>query len=611
MPISRISKPSMALDTATATTEPGGREPAVVPPPRSGGKAQWRPVHDVARRLLGLFRNLVNRLRQLRRRLGAAADIVVPGLKRISPLTRRILAVNVVALAVPGLGLLYLGQYQDGLIATQTDALKTQGQVFAAALGEGATLDQPGTGEVLVPDLGREMMRRLVEPTKTRARLYDINGRLLADTSVLRGPGGAVEVAELPAPDRGALERWADRFYNDALTFFPGAKRYPPYVEPERQSSSAYPEVARALTGDIGGVVQSDRANGGLVISVAVPVQHYRQVLGAVQLSVGSADIDKAVRSVRFEILKVFAFALCVTVLLSIYLAGTIARPIRRLAAAAKRVRQGSGRQIAIPDLTARRDEIGDLSAALREMTAALWARMDAIERFAADVAHEIKNPLTSLKSAIETARRVDDPEKERKLLALVVEDVERLNRLITDISNASRLDAELSRMEPDIVPLGRILATLADLHRSTARPEAARIELSLLGEAGTAAGDLPVIGVEGRLVQVFRNLIENAISFSPPEGIIRIAARRVGDVIVVDVEDDGPGLPPGKLEAIFERFYTERPVGEKFGKHSGLGLSISKQIVETHRGSLRAENRVDADGKVLGARFIVCLPAA
>jgi two-component system sensor histidine kinase ChvG len=533
---------------------------------------------------------------------------------RLSPLTRRILAVNVLALGLLGLGLLYLGEYQQSLVDAQLDALKTQGQVFAAALGEGAVIDSIGEGEQLLPALGRQMMQRLVEPTHTRARLFDAEGKLIADSRALRGPGGLVQINELPPPDDASLpERVATSLYNWLAARLPGERRYPAYREAAAQSAADYDEVEQALAGDIASAVRSEHQGGSLLmLSVAVPVQRYRQVLGAVLLSTDSAEIDQAVRGVRFEILKVFLIALGVTVLLSIYLAGTIGRPIRRLAAAAERVRRGHGRQVLIPDFTRRGDEIGDLSGAFREMTGALWARMDAIEHFAADVAHEIKNPLTSLRSAVETAARVEDPQKQRRLLAVVLEDVQRLDRLITDISDASRLDAELSRVELEPVAIGPMLETLVDVHRETTDDDAApRLALSLPGAVGTPAGDLVVPGIESRLVQVFRNLIANALSFSPPGGALRIAALRQGDWVVITIEDEGPGIPDGKLEAIFERFYTERPAGEKFGTHSGLGLSISKQIVEAHRGTIRAENRRDPAGRIIGARFTVRLPVA
>jgi two-component system sensor histidine kinase ChvG len=525
-----------------------------------------------------------------------AAPAAVPARRRrrLSRLTRPILAVNMLALGLLGLGLLYLGEYQRSLVTAELDALKTQGQVFAAALGEGAVIDSLGEGEQLLPALGRQMMQRLVEPTHTRARLFDAEGKLIADSRVLRGPNGVVTIRELPPPGEGG---WAYRvvtgIYDWLAAWLPGERRYPAYAEPVEQSAADYEEVGKALRGDVADAVRSDRESGGLVLSAAVPVQRYKQVLGAVLLSSDSTDIDKAVRSVRFEILKIFLISLGVTVLLSIYLAGTIARPIRRLAAAAERVRRFHGRQVLIPDFSRRGDEIGDLSASFREMTGALWARMDAIERFAADVAHEIKNPLTSLRSAVETAARVDDPQQQRKLLAVVLEDVQRLDRLITDISDASRLDAELSRVELEPVLVGRMLEALTDLHQATAGDDMPKLVLTL----------------PGALVQVFRNLIANAISFSPPSAPIRIAAERQADDVIVTIEDEGPGLPDGKLEAIFERFYSERPASEKFGTHSGLGLSISKQIVEAHRGSIRAENRRDVDGSTLGARFIVRLP--
>src|SRR6266849_5080066 len=473
---------------------------------------------------------------------------------RISPLTRRILAVNVLALGLLGLGLLYLGEYQLSLVAAQLDALRTQGQIFAAALGEGAVIDSLGEGETLIPELGRQMMRRLVEPTHTRARLFDGEGKLIADSRVLRGPGGVVQIKELPPPgEAGPLPRLGTWLYDSVIGGLSGQQRYPPYREPLTQTAADYAEVERALRGDIGDAVRSEREGAGLVLSVAVPVQRYKQVLGAVLLSSDSSEIEQAVRSVRFQILKVFCVALSVTVLLSIYLAGTIARPIRRLAAAAERVRRGLGRQVAIPDFSRRGDEIGDLSSALRDMTGVLWQRMDAIERFAADVAHEIKNPLTSLRSAVETAARIEDTTKQRRLLAIILEDVQRLDRLISDISDASRLDAELSRYEHAPIALDRMLETLVELHEATATEDSPRLRLVL--PHGARPSDFIVSGIEDRLVQVLRNLIANAISFSPPSGTLTLALQRDQGTVVVTIDDAGPGIPEGKLAAIFDRF--------------------------------------------------------
>jgi len=524
----------------------------------------------------------------------------------ISPLTRRILAVNVLALALLAGGFLYLGKYQTSLMGQQIESLKMQGEIFAAALGEGAVLDSADDGEILLPDLARQMMRRLVAPTKTRARLFDIKGDMIADSRVLRGPGDAVQIAPLPPPaSEGPLRHFADKVYDWIVDKLPRRKRYPIYRESLFQRASDYAEAERALKGSIGEAIRSDPATGGLVFSVAIPVQRYKEVLGALMLSTGSGEIEQELRTVRLELLRIFGVALLVTVLMSFYLAGTIVRPIRRLAAAAERAR-GRRARIEIPDFTRRGDEIGDLSGSLREMTDALWQRMSAIERFAADVAHEIKNPLSSLKSAVETAVRIEDPANQRRLMAIILDDVERLDRLITDISDASRLDAELSRLELAPVDIDAMLHALVDVHEATRAEDRPRLVLDL-PERGR---QLVVPGIETRLSQVFRNLIANAVSFSPPLGEIRLTARHDGRAVLITVEDQGPGIPDDKLTAIFDRFYTERPAGEKFGTHSGLGLSISKQIVEAHRGMIWAENRKDADGVGKAARFCILLPA-
>jgi two-component system sensor histidine kinase ChvG len=524
----------------------------------------------------------------------------------ISPLTRRILALNVLALALLGGGFLYLGKYQASLIGQQIEALRTQGKVFAAALGEGAVLDSVDEGEILLPDLARQMMRRLVEPTRTRARLFDVKGDIIADSRVLRGPGDTVQVLELEESERdGKILHIADLVYDWIVSMLPRHTRYPVYRESITPRAEDYPEVMRALRGEVGSAIRSDPASGGLVLSVAIPIQRYKQVLGAVMLSAGSGEIEEELRTVRLELLRIFGVALLVTVALSFYLAGTIARPIRLLAAAAERAQSRRGR-VEIPDFTGRGDEIGDLSGSLREMTDALWQRMSAIERFAADVAHEIKNPLSSLRSAVETATRLEDLTKQQRLMAIILDDVERLDRLITDISDASRLDAELGRLELTPVDIAAMLQALVDVDDATRTANSPRLVLAISKNDRS----LIVPGIETRLSQVFRNVIGNAVSFSPPIGEIRLTARHDGRAVLVLVDDEGPGIPDDKLTAIFDRFYTERPLGEKFGTHSGLGLSISKQIVEAHRGMIWAENRKDPGGTIVGARFCIRLPA-
>jgi len=342
------------------------------------------------------------------------------------------------------------------------------------------------------------------------------------------------------------------------------------------------------------------------MVTVAVPIQHFKQIQAVLMLSAPATDIERKVREARFAILEAFGIALAITVLLSLYLAGTIARPVRRLARAAEAVRARPGRKTLIPDFTRRRDEIGELSGALRDMTDALWQRMDAIEQFAADVAHEIKNPLSSVRSAIETLDRVEDLDQRAQLMSIILDDVRRLDRLISDISDASRLDAELSRAEPEPVDLKRLLSALAEVYAAihAKRAGAARLELALGDEEAVV-----VPAIENRLVQVMRNLLANAESFSPPSGRIGLALSLDANEATIAVEDDGPGIPSGQLERIFERFYSLRPEGEKFGTHSGLGLSISRQIVEAHGGRLIADNRTDGTGRIQGARFSIILP--
>ncbi len=518
-----------------------------------------------------------------------------------SSLTRRILAINVIALGIVVGGMLYLDAYRRGLIETKGAELRTQGEVIAGALGASVVT----AGDEGVPYIdavaARVLLRRLVVPIKTRARLFDAQGALVADSRLLLGGGGLVLAEALP-PSAGAVERAAYAAYAWVVSRLPPRETLEPYVERAVQRAADYGEVSAALAGESARALRNAAA-AGIILSVAVPVQRFKQIQGALMLSTSIADVENRVREVRLTILELFALGLGVTVLLSIFLAGTIARPVRRLAEAADAVRHGHGHAADIPDFSRRGDEIGDLSLALSDMTKTLSERIDATERFAADVAHEIKNPLTSLRAAVEATARVDDPERQQKLLAVVRDDVLRLDRLISDISDASRLDAELARAEPEPVDLGPMLAALVEVHRETAAEGAPALELK-------AAADVPLVvsGVERRLAQVFENIIANARSFSPPGGAIRLSARRDGDWVEVAVEDDGPGIPADKLAAIFDRFYSERPAGEKFGTHSGLGLSIAKQIVEAHDGVIFAENRGAPDHPT-GARFTVRLP--
>lgn len=504
-------------------------------------------------------------------------------------------------------GVIFLGQYEDELIEGELSALRVQAEMVAAGLGEGATRGITANDQRIDSELARQMVVRLVQPTGVRARLFVNTGELVADSLTLPGLGAQrIETAELPPPREPNWTDFIDEIPGWVDQLLAYRRTYPPYSESAVQIARDYQEAALALRGNTASAIRTDRRDRR-ILSVAVPVQRYKEVLGALMLSHDDSKVGASLRQVRLDILKVAGISLLATIMLSLYLAGTITQPVRRLAAAAARVRSNDGDKPSIPDLSDRKDEIGDLSGALREMTEALWKRMNAIERFAADVAHELKNPLTSLRSAVETAARVENVEQRNKLMAIVLDDVNRLNRLISDISDASRLDAELMRADLQPVDLQLMFEEMIDIYRGAQLQKAdVKAELVVQGK-----GPFRAQGHDGRLGQVFRNLLDNAISFSPPGGAITVTLSRDGGSAIVMVEDQGPGIPDNKLEAVFSRFYSERPEGERFGMHSGLGLSIARQIVETYRGTIIAANRRDERGKVCGARFTVMLPVA
>jgi two-component system sensor histidine kinase ChvG len=545
-----------------------------------------------------------------------AAEQPAPRLRSrwVSPLLRRILLVNALPLALLVAALLYLDQYQNGLLEAEVTALREQARIYAGALAETAVKEDDAGVPHIVPDVARPLLHRLVEPSpNAQARLFAPDGQIIADTRVHEGPGGAVTTEPLPpAVDPGVLLGTIGRVYDRVLSYLPHGTEEPQLdTGPSAAGPDWAPDVREELrlTGanqdrEIPAYIR--RQDNRLLVTVAEPVLRNRRSVGIVLLTRDAREVDDSLLAIRLSILGLFSLALALTVGLSWYLSLTIARPILRLAGSAAGMREGSGRTGAMPaGLLARRDEVGVLAHALSESARALWARMDAIERFAADVAHEIKNPLSSIRSAIETLRRIEDVEKQRRLLAIIAEDVARLDRLISDISDASRIDAELSRAATEKVDVVPILATLAEISQTTRDGGEPQVEF-VRGE-----GKLVVQAFEDRLVQVLRNLIANAQSFSPPNGHIWLRARETGNVVEISVEDEGPGIPEGRLEHIFDRFYSERPQGEGFGQHSGLGLSISRQIVEAFKGRISAENRRDDTGRVIGARFVVRLPKA
>ena len=549
-----------------------------------------------------------------------------------SSLTHRILFLNLAALGVLMSGILYINQFRDGLIDARVESLMIQGEIIAGAIAASANVETNAilidpdkllelqAGESIVPNADRfdnldfpinpekvaPVLRRLISPTRTRARIYDRDANLLLDSRHLYS-GGQVLRYELPDVDEsesGLLDR-IDRIVSRIFR----RRDLSVYTEQPGGSGTGYSEVMSALAGGRSQIVRISE-QGELIVSVAVPVQRFRAVLGVLQLSTQGGDIDKIVKAERFAMMRVFAVAVIVNIILSIALAGTIANPLRRLAAAAVRVRRSIRLREEIPDFSSRQDEIGNLSVALRDMTNSLYARIDAIESFAADVSHELKNPLTSLRSAVETLPLAKNDDMRKRLTDVIEHDVRRLDRLISDISDASRLDAELVREDASIIDMARLLRELTDiLGRSVAEGRGAlklHVEKLPAGVKGFF-----VAGHDLRIGQVITNLVQNAFSFVPEKGgrvDIRLAMEP--RFIVVRVEDNGPGIRAENIENIFERFYTDRPGPDQFGKNSGLGLSISRQIVEAHGGTLTAENIPGGrGGQPAGACFIMRLP--
>lgn len=516
---------------------------------------------------------------------------IVPG----SRLGRLIILLNLLGLMILIGGALVLNELSQGLINAKIDSLTTQGEFIANVIEQAATRGDPYPS--LDAERARETLQFLFIPRSQRARVFDSSGALIADSYVI---ADQVEWKPLPPVRKpGDLAmRWP---------FLPW-RHEPTAASVAQARQELQNEVRRALHGSA--VAELRRAeNGDRVVSVSIPIQNVQAVLGVLTLEAG--DVDEIVAAQRWALAPFIAIAILVTLTSSLLLSRFVAQPVMRLARAADRVTASRARAISLPDIAQRDDELGDLTRSLETMTSALSERMDAIEGFAADVAHEIRNPLTSIRSAVETLELVSDPAAKERLTAILKHDVGRLDRLITDISNASRLDAELSREAPRPLDLDKLLSDIAALYGESARPGEAAVRF--VGSGGLEP--CRVMGREGPLSQVFRNLIDNARSFSALSAVqpaeVRVQVRRQDRRVVASVEDDGPGIPPENLETVFERFYTARPKGAAFGGHSGLGLSIARQIVEAHGGQIRAENRLGEDGAVLGARFVVSLPEA
>jgi len=509
-----------------------------------------------------------------------------------SRIARIIFLWNFTGLAVLVLGVLLLSEMRAGLTDAQFRNLRTQGELIANLLIETGTVQGDPYPYINEPAV-REVLRRLTPPIAEggrpgegpRVRVYAEDGRAIADTDVIRGI-----LEERALPDVGARENLREQLGRAASRV--------EYLRltPWRPTATFAEERARALGGEI---VRAERLNerGERVVSVTLPIKRVQKVLGTVTIE--SADVERILVAERASMAP---FVIGASLLLTLF----IARPLRRLARAADSLRVSGATRLHLPDVSKRRDEIGALAQSLEAMTGALADRIDANERFAADVSHEIKNPLASIKSAVESARAAPDSASQNQMLAIVAQDVGRLDRLITDIARATRIEAETAKADLERVDLGALLYELTGAY-APAPDEPVSVEIVFKGAKPQGA---IVLGQSGPLGQVFRNLIDNARSFSPPGGRVTVSAQVVrskdGALVRAVVEDDGPGIPPENLETVFRRFYTERPKGVAFGGNSGLGLSIARQIVGAHKGRIYAENRAPA-----GARLVVELPLA
>jgi two-component system sensor histidine kinase ChvG len=544
-----------------------------------------------------------------------------------SSLTRRIIFLNLSALAVLLSGILYLNQFREGLVEAYKDSLVAQGKIIAGAISASATIEinsitvdpdklleleagESSTPTItslddlsspIDPEIVAPLVRSLVQPNRTRARIYDQDGVLILDSKFLYA-GGQVLRFDLPDP-KDEIRWWSSSALGNFLNRILQRRDLPTYEE-HPHSGIHYPEVVSALTGAPSTIVRMTK-KGEQVISVAVPIQRLRIVSGVLLLSSEGNEIDKIVTQERLAILRIFLVAAIVLIVLSVLMASTIATPLRRLSDAANRVRKGVESREEIPDFSSRHDEIGTLSTSIREMTNALYLRIEAIEKFAADVSHELKNPLTSLRSAVETLPLAKTDESKRRLHEVIQHDVRRLDRLITDISDASRLDAELVREKAGIVDIAKVVENIIEMARESrkGKPDI-KIDLNV----DKAASDAYLLtGHEGRLAQVIINLIDNAKSFvSPENGAIHVNLSKQAEMIDIIVSDNGPGISAEKVDRVFERFYTDRPVAQGFGQNSGLGLSISRQIIEAHGGEITVRNKT---GKQSGAVFHIKLP--
>ncbi|MBL4617685.1 MAG: sensor N-terminal transmembrane domain-containing protein [Robiginitomaculum sp.] len=513
-----------------------------------------------------------------------------------SRLSRQILLANMAGLLVMVIGVLVLDEMRQGLIDARIANLRAQGELIAGVLEETATVGAPSPK--MDTDQARVVMNGLfLSDAAARVQLFDQFGEMITDSNILRDQ---VRVDPLsPIREglsfRSKLARWLDNVGDTIGRLNPigNSKRLPRRTRSE--------EVSTALLGE---TVAGERVdeNGERVVSVSVPVQHVVAVLGVV--TVESDDVEQIIAAERQALIPFIVVAVLVTLVSSLTLTFVIARPIRSLALAADRIRRGQVRRASIPDFSSRRDEIGDLSKSLESMTNALYDRLDAIESFAADVSHEIKNPLTSIRSAVEILPKAKNAAARKKLLQILNSDVSRLDRLISDISSSSRLDIDLARARAEPINLPLLIRDIVGMYEHNNLSKS----VTVVFEQSHNAPEI-IYGAEQPLARVLQNLIDNAVTFSPESGLVSVSLSTNKNNAIIEVQDQGAGVPKENMENIFGRFYTDRPKGQKFGTHSGLGLSIVRQIVTAHKGQVYVQNIVDDNGKIKGAKFIVEIP--
>ena len=590
-------------------------------------RQQLQALWTRARRAIGLVRDWLRK----RPWLGALSG----------RLAGRIVALNLVGLVILTALIIFLSPYQASLIRAKLDNMVSEGQVIAATIAASATresdrlvlepelLDPAEIGQArqpaaprlefpIRPELVAPILKRVVQPTGIRIRLFRPDGAFMFDSDILLGAGNSEDHRVTPSPPGSPV---VIRSFWTWLSDWMDGTDLPVYRDIGRANALAYPEVADALKGTPQSLMLMNE-RGRRTVTIAVPIRRH-QMLGVMLLSSRDGEIDKLVWEERRTILWLAVTGAVAMAITSLLLAATIAWPLRQLANAADRVKRNPKRRAELPDHSGRKDEIAHLSGSLREMTEALYRRIETSERFAADVSHELKNPLTSVRSAAETLTLVKTDEQRKTLTDTIQSDVKRLTRLIDDIAKATRADAEMALSDAGPVDMADLLRMLTEMFNGMHVRDGQGVVLELASTATPTAQAYQVTGHDSRLGQVFKNLIDNALSFSPAQGKVWIRASREEDTVAIAVEDEGPGIPPDNLERIFNRFYTDRPVGS-FGNNSGLGLSISQEIVLAHHGSIWAENRTESTVQrtgtselgvvtthVTGARFVVHLPAA